>query len=97
MYAAGRAARTGSGVETLQSGLTVWNRQPDPAGLTAELLDMSIGTTDTPVCGSGVIIGGHGYWEGYGGVLRVCRLRTREIHTDGAVPRPRRISTRGGA
>lgn len=86
----GRALRPhGFGVEALQGALTVWNRQADPAvEITAELLDISAGTAEAPVRGSGVFVGGHGDWDGQGdgGVLRVSRLRTGEIHTDGRIP-----------
>ena len=86
----GRARRPhGFGVEALQGAVTVWNRQPDPAvTITAELLDISAGTSDTPVRGCGVFVGGHGDWDGKGdgGVLAVSHLRTGEIHTDGGIP-----------
>jgi hypothetical protein len=86
----GRARRPqGFGVEALQGGLTVWNRQPDPGvTITAEILDVSIGTDQTPVRGSGVFVGGHGDRQGRGdgGVLAVSTLRTGEIHTNGGIP-----------
>lgn len=86
----GRALRPrGFGVEALQGGLTVWNLQPDPAvTITAEILDVAIGTPQTPVRGSGVFVGGHGdrAGKGDGGVLTVSTLRTGEIHTDGGIP-----------
>lgn len=86
----GRARRPhGFGVEALQGGVTVWNLQPDPAiRITAELLDISVGSADAPVRGSGVFVGGHGDWDGKGdgGVLAVSALRTGEIHTDGRIP-----------
>ncbi len=79
----------GFGVDAQQGGLTVWNLQPEPAvTITAEILEVSAGTEATPVRGSGVFVGGHGDWEGKGdgGVLKVSRLRTGEIHTDGGIP-----------
>jgi hypothetical protein len=85
----------GFGVEALQGAFTLWNRQPDPAVvLTAELLDIAVGSAATPVRGSGVFVGGHGDWEGSsdGGTIRVSLLRTGEIHTNGGIPdrHPRR-------
>jgi hypothetical protein len=86
----GRARRPhGFGVEALQGGLTIWNLQPDSdVTITAEILDVSIGTDQTPVRGSGVFVGGHGDWDGKGdgGELKVSTLRTGEIHTDGGIP-----------
>lgn len=86
----GRALRPhGFGVEALQGGLTVWNLQADPAvTITAEVLDVVVGTPEAPVRGSGVFVGGHGDWagKGDGGVLSVSELRTGEIHTDGGIP-----------
>jgi hypothetical protein len=39
----------GYGVDVLQGGLTLWNRQPDPAAtFTATLRDVSVGTDETP-------------------------------------------------
>lgn len=86
----GRARRPhGFGVEALQGAVTIWNLQADPAvTITAELLDVSAGTADAPIAGSGVFVGGHGDCDGKGdgGVLRISHLRTGEIHTDGAIP-----------
>lgn len=86
----GRSLRPhGFGVEALQGGLTVWNLQADPAvTITAEVLDVVVGTKETPVRGSGVFVGGHGDWagKGDGGVLAVGELRTGEVHTDGGIP-----------
>lgn len=79
----------GFGADALQGGFTLWNRQPDPAvQLTAELLDISAGSADDPVRGSGVFVGGHGDWNGKadGGTIAVTRLRTGEVHTDGGIP-----------
>ena len=58
----GRVLRPhGFGIEALQGGLTIWNRQADPAvRITAEVLDVSVGTEEAPVRGSGVFVGGHG-------------------------------------
>ncbi|MGT2462551.1 hypothetical protein [Sinomonas atrocyanea] len=86
----GRALRPhGFGVEALQGALTVWNRQPDPVvTITAEILDVAVGSREEPVRGSGVFVGGHGDWagKGDGGLLSVGELRTGEIHTDGHIP-----------
>ncbi|WP_231444762.1 hypothetical protein [Brevibacterium zhoupengii] len=79
----------GFGVEALQGGLTIWNRQPEAgAAITAEVTGISIGTEQTPVRGSGVFVGGHGTDEGKasGGTLTMTRLVTGEIHTDGGIP-----------
>jgi hypothetical protein len=86
----GRADRPrGFGVEALQGGLTVWNRQADEGvQITAEIRGVSAGTEQTPIRGSGVFVGGHGTEDGKasGGTLRVTTLSTREIHTDGGIP-----------
>ncbi len=85
----GRVERPhGFGVEALQGAFTLWNRQADPeAVITADLLDISAGSTETPVRGSGVFVGGHGDWDGAadGGTVRVSTLRTGEINTDGGI------------
>ncbi|MDA8285484.1 MAG: hypothetical protein M0Z42_19785 [Actinomycetota bacterium] len=78
----------GFGVEAMQGALTVWNRQADEdVEITAEILNVSAGTGDTPVRGSGVFVGGHGTDDGKasGGILRVSVLSTGEIHTDGGI------------
>lgn len=79
----------GFGVDVLQGGFTLWNRQADPeVELTAELLEISAGTEAEPVYGSGIFVGGHGGRDGRGagGTVHVTRLRTGEVHTDGAIP-----------
>lgn len=80
----------GFGVEALQGALTVWNRQASSAvRITAEILDVSVGSKDSPIRGTGVFVGGHGDWAGKsdgGGVLAVSRLRTGEVHVDGGIP-----------
>ena len=76
------------GVDALQGAFTLWNQQRDPAvEITAELLDIGAGSSEAPVRGSGVFVGGHGSWDGAGdgGTLRVSTLRTGEIHTDGGI------------
>lgn len=86
----GRTVRPhGFGVEALQGGFTLWNRQADDSvAITADLRGISAGSPDSPVRGSGVFVGGHGDWDGHGdgGTLRVSSLRTGEIHTDGGIP-----------
>lgn len=77
------------GVEALQGALTVWNRQPDPAvTITADVVDVVVGSAAAPIRGSGVFVGGYSDRDGkaVGGTLRVARLRTGEIHTDGGIP-----------
>jgi hypothetical protein len=64
------------GVETLQGAFTLWNRQAD-AVITAEILDVSAGSAESPVRGSGAFVGG---------AVRVSTLRTGEVHTDGGIP-----------
>lgn len=79
----------GFGVEALQGAFTLWNRQPDPdVVLTAELLDIAVGSAAAPARGSGVFVGGHGDWDGHadGGTVRVSTLRTGAIYTDGRIP-----------
>lgn len=79
----------GFGVDALQGGFTLWNRQADTAVvLTAELLDISAGSRDEPICGSGVFVGGHVDRDGKsdGGTIHVTQLRTGEIHADGGIP-----------
>lgn len=79
----------GFGVDVLQGAFTLWNRQPDTASvITAELLDISAGSADNPVRGSGVFVGGHGNSAGLGdgGTVQVTELRTGEVHSDGGIP-----------
>lgn len=78
----------GFGVDALQGGFTVWNRQPDPeVTITARLTNISAGTENSPVRGSGVFVAGHGdlHGHGNGGVLRVELLSTGTIVTDGGI------------
>lgn len=84
----GRVTRPrGFGVEAMQGAFTVWNRHQDPVEITAELKNLTAGSRDTPVRGSGVFVGGHGDWNGItdGGTVRVTELSTGEIHTDGGI------------
>ena len=78
----------GFGVEAMQGGLTVWNRQSDPAvEITAEISNVSAGSERTPIRGSGVFVGGHGTDDGKasGGTLKLTSLTTGEIFTDGGI------------
>jgi hypothetical protein len=86
----GRVERPhGFGVDAMQGAFTLWNRQADPdVTITAELSNISAGLAETPVRGSGVFVGGHGNWTGFGdgGRLQVSTLSTGEIHADGGIP-----------
>ena len=78
----------GFGVEAMQGGLTVWNRQADASvEITAEITNVAAGSERTPVRGSGVFVGGHGTDDGKasGGVLTITTLSTGEIYTDGGI------------
>jgi hypothetical protein len=57
----GRSRRPhGFGVEALQGALTLWNLQADPnVTISAELLDIAVGSDQTPIRGSGVFVGGY--------------------------------------
>jgi hypothetical protein len=78
----------GFGVDVLQGGLTLWNRQKDKsAAFTATLKDVSIGTDDSPVRGSGVFVAGYGDREGngVGGTFTADLIETGKIVTDGGI------------
>lgn len=78
----------GFGVDVLQGGVTLWNRQQDLASsFTATLRDVSVGTTSTPVRGSGVFVAGYGDREGHGagGTFTADLIRTGEVVTDGGI------------
>jgi hypothetical protein len=77
----------GFGVDAMQGAFTLWNTHEDDVRITAELLDISIGTADAPARGSGVFVGGQGDDQGNwkGGRVDVSRLTTGEIHTDGGI------------
>ena len=85
----GRAEQPhGFGVDVLQGGLTLWNRQQDPsATFTATLRDISVGTDDTPVRGSGVFVAGYGDREGKlaGGVFVADLIETGKVVTHGGI------------
>lgn len=78
----------GFGVDVLQGGVTLWNRQKDPsATFTATLRDVSVGTMETPVRGSGVFVAGYGDREGRGagGTFTADLIQTGEVVTDGGI------------
>lgn len=80
-----RSARPhGYGVSVLQGAFTLWNQQPaELAALSAELVGISLGREGAPVLGSGVFVSGAGF---EGTSLRVSRLETDSIFTDGKIP-----------
>ena len=70
------------GVDALQGGFTLWNRQLQAsAQLSAELRDLSAGTSASPVRGSGVFVAG----TPAGGAVHVSVLTTGPIETDGGI------------
>lgn len=78
----------GFGVDVLQGGVTLWNRQPDPSSsFTATLRDVSVGTDQTPVRGSGVFVAGYGDREGHGagGTFAADLIQTDTVVTDGGI------------
>ena len=85
----GRSDRPhGFGVDAMQGGFTLWNRQPDPAvRITASLKGISAGATESPIRGSGVFVAGHGDRAGGadGGLVDVDVLRTGPVVTDGGI------------
>jgi hypothetical protein len=85
----GRAEQPhGFGVDVLQGGVTLWNRQQDPsATFTATLRDVSVGTEDTPVRGSGLFVAGYGDREGKlaGGAFVADLIETGQVVTDGGI------------
>ncbi|MBW4025366.1 MAG: hypothetical protein HIU92_19935, partial [Proteobacteria bacterium] len=67
----------GYGVEVVAGVVTLWNQQHDPSvTLTADLLGIAAGRAGAPVRGGGVFVGGQ---------MRVSRLETAEIHSDGGI------------
>ncbi len=85
----GRAEQPhGYGVDVLQGGFTLWNRQPDPAAtFSATLRGISVGTEETPVRGSGVFLAGYADREGKltGGAFTADLVETGTIVTDGGI------------
>lgn len=78
----------GFGVDVLQGGLTLWNRQrAADSSYTATLKDVSVGTDATPVRGSGVFVAGYGDREGHvaGGAFTADLIETGKVVTDGGI------------
>jgi hypothetical protein len=77
------------GVEVLQGGFTLWNRQPDGAvALTAELHGISAGRAEAPIRGSGVFLAGAGAGAGAGGTggtVTAGVVETGAVFTDGGI------------
>ena len=72
------------GVFVLQGAFTLWNLQPDlEVRITAELTGISVGRPDSPVLGSGIFVAGNG---NTGGSLRVQRLETAAVYSEGRIP-----------
>jgi hypothetical protein len=85
----GRADRPhGFGVDAMQGAFTLWNRQPDPdVRITATLSDISAGSANAPVRGSGVFVAGHADRSGTGdgGAVEADLLRTGPVYCDGGI------------
>jgi hypothetical protein len=84
----GRAKRPHAyGVDAMQGAFTLWNTHTNDVTITAELLNISAGSVESPVRGSGVFVGGQGNPDGQpqGGRVQVTRLTTGEIHADGGI------------
>jgi hypothetical protein len=73
----------GYGVAVIQGAFTLWNMQPSQdVAITADLRNISIGRFGAPVLGSGIFVGGA---EDSGGRLRVQRLQTGAVYSDGRI------------
>ncbi|MEX3609577.1 hypothetical protein VVR12_00800 [Rothia sp. LK2588] len=90
----GRVEHTYSfGVDVLQDGFTLWNRNPDSSSeFTATLKGINVGTEETPVRGSGVFVDGYTDREGKlaGGSFTADLIETGTIVTDGGIAPPPR-------
>ncbi|MCI7551343.1 MAG: hypothetical protein PUK40_07665 [Actinomycetaceae bacterium] len=78
----------GYGVDVLQGGFTLWNRNPEPDSVfSATLRGIRVGTEETPVRGSGVFVDGYTDREGKlaGGKFVADLIETGEIVTDGGI------------
>ena len=78
----------GYGVDVLQGGLTLWNRQADSSSvLEGHLRNVSVGTEETPVRGSGVFVAGHADREGRsdGGKFYADMLHVTDVVIDGGI------------
>jgi hypothetical protein len=74
----------GFGVFVIQGAFTLWNLQPDPeAKITADIAGLSVGRANAPALGSGVFVGGYG--AAGGGSVRVQRLITGPVYSDGRI------------
>lgn len=73
----------GFGVFVIQGAFTLWNLQSDPGvKITADIAGLSAGRANAPVLGSGIFVGGSG--EG-GGLLRMQRLKTGAVYSEGGI------------
>lgn len=73
----------GYGVSVIQGAFTLWNMQPeDDVIISADLVDLSVGRSGSPVLGSGVFVGGAG---DKGGRMVVQRLETGAVYSDGKI------------
>ncbi len=85
----GRAAQPHAyGVDVLQGGITLWNRQADASTtFTATLRGLRVGTSETPVRGSGVFVGGYADRDGKlaGGAFTADLIETLSVETDGGI------------
>ncbi|WP_206424850.1 hypothetical protein [Neoactinobaculum massilliense] len=85
----GRATQPhGFGVDVLQGGFTLWNRQRSAeSSFTATLRKIRVGTPETPVRGSGVFVAGFGDREGNaaGGLFTADLMSTGDVETDGGI------------
>ncbi len=85
----GRAEQPhGFGVDVLQGGFTLWNRQSSSDSVfTAHLSGIKIGTGKKPVRGSGVFVAGYANREpqATGGLLKADLIETSDIFTDGGI------------
>lgn len=78
----------GYGVDVLQGGLTLWNRQMSKdSEFTATLKGVSVGTAEAPVRGSGVFVAGRADREGraIGGLFTADLIETVNVETDGGI------------
>ena len=71
------------GVSVLQGAFTLWNLQPDrEVMITAAVTGLSVGRLGAPVLGSGIFVAGYGT---DGGSLRMQRLETGPVYSDGRI------------
>jgi hypothetical protein len=73
----------GFGVSVLQGAFTLWNMQADPdVAIDANILRIGAGRERAPVRGSGIFVSGAGF---NGGSVRVGRLETTAVYSDGGI------------